>query len=180
MKSLKKYIVGLIIPIVVFVATFALAEKINLDSSASVIVNSIFKIDLDKSAIAFGRVRPGEWENLGEGSYYNQVTCQSNNDRIWYLRINVLNPLTGTGKGGTIDNSHFKYMAGWTNGTGTVESQYTFRDFDTVSTSVYTSSVEDAMANLIYIQFQYGLSVPENATADDYTTTVVYTMMESL
>jgi len=186
MRNLRKYIISLIAPIALFVAAFALADEAPpLDSSASVIVKPVFKIDLDKNNIDFGQIHPGECKNLGEGSYHNQVTCQSNNGRSWCLTISLPSPLTGMRKGGKIPSSNFKYMPILSNGakrvgTGTVNGQYAYKELSSENSQVYTSSVEDAMANLVDIQFQYSLSIPDNATADYYTTTVVYTMMETL
>lgn len=181
MRTLKRHIISLIVPMALFIAAFVLADEAPpSDSSASVIVKPVFKIDLDKNNIDFGQVRPGESKNLGEGNYHNQVTCQSNNGRSWCLTISLPNFLTGAHKGEKIPISNFKYMPGWTNGTGTVDSQYAYKELSSENSQVYTSSVEDAMANLIDIQFQYSLSIPDNATADYYTTTVVYTMTEML
>ena len=181
MKSLKKCIVSLITVIAACGGVFAFAEETPpVDLSASVSVKLLFKMDIDKSVISFGRVLPGEWKNLGEGSYYNQVTCQSNNGKIWYLLISLSSPLTGARHNEKIPANKLKYMPGWTNGTGTVHDQYTFKEFGTEDSYVYTSNVEDAIANPLYIQFQYGVNVPDNGTADDYSATVVYTMMEML
>lgn len=182
MDRLKKYIniIILLVTIIIFGSTYVLADEASFDFSASVTVKALFKIDLDKGVIDFGRLYPGDWKNIGEGSYYNQVTCQSNSGKIWYLTIKVLNPLTGVNNHTQIPNSKFKYMPGWTDGTGTVDGQYTFKEFSSDNTNVYTSSNDDAMANQIHIQFQYGVAVPDNAAADDYTTSVVYTMMEVL
>lgn len=186
MRNLRKYIINLIVPIALFVVTFVLADEAPpLDSSASVIIKPVFNIDLDKNNIDFGQVRPGECKNLGEGSYHNQVTCKSNNGRSWCLTISLPGPLIGMRKGGKIPSSNFKYMPILNSGakrvgTGTVNGQYTYKELSSENSQVYTSSVEDALANLVDVQFQYSLSIPDNATADYYTTTVVYTLTEML
>lgn len=139
---------------------------------------SSFKMSTSTSDISFGEMDIGEWKQLGEGSYYTQITCKSTNGKTWYLKTYVLTPLTSGAR--TIDNSYFKYMPGWTDGTGTIQNQYTFNAFTTTPTLVYLSGGGDNNGNDIHIQFQYGLSIPAHQVAGPYNTTVRYLMTETL
>lgn len=137
-----------------------------------------FTMSTDTSNIPFGKMDIGEWKEKGGGSYHNQLTCKSTKSKTWYIKIYVLAPLTSGTK--TIDNSNFKYMPGWTNGTGNVQNQYSYNAFTAIPALVYISGPDDNSGNEIYIQFKYGLSIPANQIAGIYNTTVQYVMTETL
>ena len=63
-------------------ASHALDEKYE-DLSASVEVAPVFSFALDNSNLAFGQLSPNTTAILGEGNFFNQVTCRSNDGRAW-------------------------------------------------------------------------------------------------
>ncbi|OIO32729.1 MAG: hypothetical protein AUJ70_04885 [Candidatus Omnitrophica bacterium CG1_02_40_15] len=137
-----------------------------------------FTMSTDTSNVSFGEMAIGDWKELGGGTYHNQLTCKSTNGKTWYVKIYVLAPLTSGTK--TINNSYFKYMPGWTNGTGSVQNQYSFIAFSGISSLVYVSGPDDNSGSDVYLQFKYGLSIPANQVAGIYNTTVRYVMTETL
>jgi hypothetical protein len=137
------------------------------------------EISTDHRSLFFGLMQLGEEKELTQFStYHNQITCSSTNGNAWYLKINLLKPLTSGEESIPLEN--FKWQLVWTNGKGTVVNPYQFRGFNLVPDLVYISGADEATGSSINFQFKYYLKIPEVQTSGVYNTTIRFTLTEIL
>lgn len=155
----------------VILATLLLAGSIFSSAYAAI------EISTDHRPIFFGPMQLDEEKELAQlGSYHNQITCSSTNANTWYLKINLLQPLTSGTQ--TIPLEYFKWQLTWTDGKGTVVNPYQFKEFRLFPDLVYISGQDEATGNSINFQFKYYLKIPENQVSGAYNTTIRFTLTE--
>ncbi len=160
-------------------ASHALDEKYE-DLSASVEVAPIFSFALDNSNLAFGQLSPDKTAILGEGTFFNQVTCRSNDGRAWYLKAQVLS-LRHLDSNHVLPVSSFKWRV--VDSTGSAEpvgGRSEFHPFAAEPVLIYVSQGKDTQGQPVILKFQYSLTTPPDALAGTYIGEVVFTMTESL
>ena len=157
-------------------AVEALDQKFE-DLSASVEVAPVFSASLDTLHLAFGVVGPKTTKIIGEGRYYNQVTCRSNSGRPWYLKGQLLF-LKQMGSGPSLEPSSLKWKL--VDSTSTARPQHVdFEPFSPDPAIVYTSQGDDTRGQEVVLRFQYSLTTPLEAPAGNYIGEVIFTMAES-
>ena len=133
----------------------------------------------DHRQVSFGSMQLGEEKTLAQfGSYQNQITCSSNSNRPWYLKIHVLQPLA-SGRD-TIPLDRFKWRVTSTNGHGTVAHAHEFIPFALPPDVVYISDGSEASGVPVFLQFTYQLELPEAQVSGVYHTTIRFTLTELL
>lgn len=157
----------------------ALEERIE-DLAASVEVAGVFELDLDRHApLAFHDLSPGRETVLGEGRFFNQVTCRSNYGRPWYLKAHLVS-LRHTDSGRTLPAANLKWQV--VESTGAAEpvgGRRAFQPFSEQPVLLYASHGDDNRGQPVVLQFQYSLSPPPTSLAGTYVGQVVFTMVES-
>ena len=147
------------------------------DLSASVEVAPVISFVLDNPHLAFGLVGPRTTKVLGEGRYYNQVTCRSNSGRSWYLKAQLLS-LKQMGGGTSLDPSGLKWKL--VESTGAAGSNPAdFQPFASDPVLVYASQGDDTKGQEVVLRFQYSLTTPLESQAGNYIGEVLFTMAES-
>ncbi|NQT46190.1 MAG: hypothetical protein HQ593_01765 [Candidatus Omnitrophica bacterium] len=146
------------------------------ETSASVIVASIFTLEVSPTYIDFGSITPGEWCETGTGSYDNEATCVSNNGRTWYLKVSAQGPMLGAQDEIPLDS--LKWSIYNTTGAGSVVGGW--NSFSTSQTLSYTSAGDDDIGNEVDVRFKYALQAPSDTKSGAYDTTIKYTMTQSI
>lgn len=135
------------------------------------------EISTDHRQLFFGLMQLDEEKELAQlGTYHNQITCSSTNGNTWYLKINLLQPLTSGAE--TIPLEYLKWQLTWTNGKGTVVTPYRFKEFRLFPDLVYVSGPDEATGNSVNFQFKYYLKIPENQISGAYNTVIRFTLTE--
>lgn len=155
----------------------ALEERFE-DLPASVEVAPVFSLSLDQPQLAFGQVSPNTTMVLGEGRFFNEIRCQSNAGRTWYLKAQLVS-LRHLDSPRALDPSQLKWRIVQRVGTGVTESAQDFRPFAPEPVLLYTSSGEDQAGAEVVLRFQYSLTAPAEAPAGSYVGQLVFTMAES-
>lgn len=140
-------------------------------------------ISTDHRSLFFGIMQLGEEKELAQqGSHHNEVTCSSTGANTWYLKINLLQPLSSTAAEAEemIPVESFKWQFVWTDGKGTAPDAYQFKSFSLTPDLVYMSGPDEANGNSINFQFKYYLKIPESQTSGVYSTTIRFTLTEIL
>ena len=157
-------------------AILALDQKFE-DLSASVEVAPVFSVSLDNAHLAFGLVGPKTTKVIGEGRYYNQVTCRANSGRPWYLKAQLLF-LKQVGGGTSMDPSSLKWKL--VESTGSARPLHAdFSPFAADPVLVYASDGDDTRGQEAVLRFQYSLTTPLDVPAGNYVGEVIFTMAES-
>jgi hypothetical protein len=151
------------------------AEQRFQDMIASVVVGSTFGLSLDRSSLDFGLVKPGIRIELYPESYYHQITCISNNKKIWYLKVSMPTGITGQGSS-ILPKDSLKWQIFGTNGSGAKKEGW--ESLQDNATVVYASGSTDSQGEEVYIRFRYVLDVPSNVASGNYNAVLVYTMTE--
>ena len=146
------------------------------DTSASVIVASVFTLEVSPTNIDFGSITPGEWSETGTGSYDNEATSVSNNDRTWYLKVSAEGPMVGSFDEIPLDS--LKWYIYNTTGAGSTVSGW--NNFSTSQTLCYTSAGDDDIGSEVKVRFKYALQAPGDTRSGSYNTTIRYTMTQSM
>jgi hypothetical protein len=137
------------------------------------------EISTDHRSLFFGLMKLGEEKGLAQlGVYHNQITCSSTNGNTWYLKINLLQPLSFAGE--TIPLENFQWQLVWTNGNGTQVGNYQYKPFSLFPDLVYTSGPGEASGQGINFQFKYSLKIPEVQLSGVYNTAIRFTLTEVL
>ena len=124
-------------------------------------------------------MRLGEEKILAQsGTFHNEVTCSSTNGQAWYLKIDVLQPLTSGAE--TIPLEQFQWWLTSTTGHGTEAHPNAFTPFSLMPDTVYLSSTDEAAGNAVTFQFRYRLAIPERQVSGAYSTTIRFTLTELL
>lgn len=137
------------------------------------------ELSTDQRPLVFGMMQLGDTKELTQlGTYHNEVTCTSNNGRLWYVKINVLQPLSAGGD--TIPLENFQWQLAWTNGIGTIPNPYHYVPFRLIPELVYVSGSNEAAGQPVRLQFKYALQIPEAQVSGAYQTTIRFTLTEIL
>lgn len=140
---------------------------------------SAIEITTDHRALFFGLMQLGQEKELAEfGTYHNQITCSSTNQNAWYLKINLLSPLSSGAQ--IIPLEYFQWQLTYTDGVGTVANPHQYKEFSLTPDLVYISGPDEATGTSINFQFRYYLKIPEVQTSGTYNTTIRFTLMEVL
>ena len=151
------------------------ADEAMEDIFASVAVLSVFDINIDNNYLNFGVVEPGDSVTLKEGTYYNTIRCVANKGNKYYVKIHILNEITGP-KGNTIPPENFKWRIYHTEGRGIATSDW--QEFSDEPQIVYTSDEEDEVGKELVLRFQYRLDLPGSAIGGHYGLNVAYLLTE--
>lgn len=136
-------------------------------------------ITTDHRALFFGLMQLDQEEELAEfGTYHNQITCSSNNQNTWYLKISLLSPLSSGLD--TIPLEYFKWQLAYTSGIGTVVNPHQYKEFSLMPDTVYISGPQEATGTSITFQFKYYLKIPQIQASGTYNTTIRFTLTEVL
>ena len=138
-------------------------------------------MSLDRDMVDFRTMENGQTAEISDqGSYHNQVTLSSTNNKTWYLKVNLIRPFTSGVN--TIPNEYFEWKAvdvitGKGIVTNGVNVPTPFRDAPSL---VYTSDPVDNTGNEVNIRFRYILTIPKNQIAGNYFASIRWTMTELL
>jgi hypothetical protein len=138
-------------------------------------------MSVDRNMLDFRAGNPGEEIELADqGTYHNQVSLSSTNNKTWYFRAHLVRPLTsGTN---TIPNENFKWeVVSIGAGSGIITNNINVpTPFTTTPSIIYTSGDADNSGTVINIQFRYHLAIPKNQIAGAYDAVIRLTMNELL
>jgi len=156
------------------------AEALELkleDLSASVEVAAVFSLSLDNPHLAFGLINPGENKILGEGHFFHEAKCRSNNGRSWYLKAQLIS-LRLLGKEYSLPYSCLKWKISESTGAYRQQTGSDFTAFSSEPELVYTSEGDDPKGREVILRFQYSLTLPREAPAGNYVGQIIFTMTE--
>jgi len=141
------------------------------------LANAAISISTDHRSVFFGVMQLGEEKELANlGGYHNVVSCSSTNGNTWYLKINLLRPLSSGQDAIPLEN--FQWKLSTTNGIGMISNPYQFKPFSLFPDSVYISGPGESGGNQINFKFKYYLEIPEAQTSGSYNTTIRFTLTE--
>lgn len=140
---------------------------------------STFSISTDNRAIDFGQMALDEAKELTYlGDYHNEITCTSSNQKTWYLKVNLLSPLSSGANKIPLDN--FKWQLSWTDGKGSIAHPYAFKEFALFPDLTYISGPGESAGTGIRLRFKYSLKIPQAQAQGIYSTIVRFTFTEIL
>lgn len=138
-------------------------------------------MSLDRDMVDFRTMEMGQTQEVSDqGVYHNEITLSSTNNQTWYLKTQIIRPLTSGAN--TIPNENFKWkVVEVVNGKGIVYNNINvanpFTDFKGL---IYTSDPLDNTGIEVKIKFRYILIIPKNQIAGNYFGSVRWTMTELL
>lgn len=138
-------------------------------------------MDIDVNNLDFRIMDPGQtYELADKGTYHNEVSCSSTNNRTWYLYAQAIRPFTSGIR--TIPIENFKWMVvSVGDGKGTLLNNVNIANPFTLTPGlIYTSDSLDNTGTVIRIRFRYVLTIPKNQVAGAYDSVVRFTMNEVL
>ena len=154
-------------------------EEHYADLPVSVEVASVFNVSLDNPQLIFQHVRPGQTDLLGEGRFFNELTCRANSGRPWYLKAQLL-ALKHVGRDYTLPASRLQWKVVEAMGAATPPAgRGEFQAFTDGPVVIYASQGDARLGSTVVIRMQYGLSCPLDAPAGDYVGEIIFTMTES-
>ena len=147
--------------------------------SASVEVAPVFGVNLSNPSLVFPEVSPGKTHILGEGHYYNEVVCLSNNGRPWYLKAQLIS-LKHLQQNYRLPPQQLKLKVWEAVGEGEiVKGRNQFDPFSNEPMTIYIGRGRDAEGAKVIVRFQYSLTCPPDAPAGSYVGQIIFTMAES-
>ena len=160
-------------------SVLALCAMVSLCGVLQTTAFASLELFTDNRSLFFGLMKVGEHKTLSDsGSYHNQVICASTGEATWYLKVNLLQPLTSGGE--QIPLEHFTWQLSRVDGNGRVAQQSRPRSFSLSPDLVYLSGPGEASGTPVTLKFQYSLTIPEAQVAGVYQTTIRFTMTEIL
>ena len=136
-------------------------------------------LSTDHRPVSFGLMRLEEEKTLAElGAYHHQITCSSTNGLSWYLKIQVLSPLSSGAE--TIPLEQFQWEVTSTSGRGTLTRPHQFTAFSLVPDLVSFSAPDEASGQTVTFQLRYLLKIPARQVSGIYQTTIRLTLTEVL
>jgi len=121
----------------------------------------------------------GEEKTLADsGAYQNEVTCTSTDGQTWYLKVNLLQPLSSGAE--TIPLEAFRWQLVSSTGNGTAANAFQPRAFSLTPDLIYLSGPSDASGSPVRLQLKYILKIPEAQVRGVYQTTIRFTLTEML
>ena len=149
------------------------------DLSASVEVAPVFSFSLDRPLLSFGLIGPNATAILGEGHFFNAVTCRSNSGRPWYLKAQLLS-LKHLDSGFVLPPNSLKWkVVGSTSSAQPVGNPGTFQPLAADAVLIYIGQGDDLKGQEVVLRFQYSLTTPPEAPAGNYVGELIFTMAES-
>ena len=153
-------------------------EEQYADLPVSVEVASVFNLALDNPQLLFPHLSPGTTQILGEGRFFNALTCRTNAGRPWSVTAQLLSL-----KHGTLNYALPASQLQWkiVEVSGTVDHQPPRRDFQPFADQpimIYASPADDEPGHEVVLRLQYSLSCPLDAPAGDYIGRIIFTMTE--
>ena len=143
------------------------------------VVEAALEFSTDHRPVAFGMMRLGEEKILAQsGTSHNQITCSSTDGQAWYLKVNVLQPLSSGAE--TIPLEQFQWWLTSTNGHGSEAHPNAFTPFSLMPDTVYLSSPDEVSGTSVTFQLRYQLKIPEHQVSGVYSTTIRFTLTELL
>jgi len=138
--------------------------------TASVNVNSIFKISIQDSFLDFGSVDPGEISTKKDIN----LSCVTNNNKDWSVSIYAQSPLAYEEY--EIPLSNFKWEASVLNGSGQVS---TSGNIGLTPVNFYVAGIDDYITETpVELALSMHIDVPAGQVAGRYRTILVVTMHE--
>jgi len=144
-------------------------------------VHASISMTLDRDLVDFRTMESGQTQTVADqGVYHNELTCSSTNNRTWYIKANMIRPLTSGAN--TIASENLKWMVvDVINGKGIVFNNRNIANpFSFAKGLVYTSDPADNTGTQVKLRFRYILAIPKNQTAGNYYGSVRWTMTEVL
>lgn len=138
-------------------------------------------MDISRDLVDFRTMESGQTQTIADqGVYHNELTCTSTNNRTWYIKTNIVRPLTSGLN--SIAPENLKWMVvDVLNGKGIVyNNRNVANPFSFAKGLVYTSDPADNTGNQVKLRFRYILAVPKNQVAGNYYGSVRWTMTEVL
>lgn len=140
---------------------------------------AILELSIAGSNPDFGFLNVGEEKELVDnGSYQQEVTCKSTNNRTWNLNIYCLRPLSSQQY--SIAAENFTWAVTWTDGKGNLIREHEYAPFSATLSLVYISQGEENNGTTVKIQFRYRLRIPLNQPMGNYYTLVRFNLVEPL
>jgi hypothetical protein len=142
-----------------------------------VLGHASLELATDHRSLFFGAMRLGEEKELADlGGYHNEIICRSTNGISWYLKVNLLQPLSSGAD--TIPPESLQWQLAWTNGNGTKPGAYAFKGFSLMPDLVYISGPGESSGSNIRFQFKYSLKIPEIQHSGVYNAIIRFTLTE--
>lgn len=139
---------------------------------------ALFEITVDNYSIDFGFMNISESKELNDkGLYHNQVSCKSDNQIPWYLKIQAMGPLKSGDDYIPYENFSWKLTEAY-NGDGVIYNKDRYNTFSDIPSLVYSSGPNDPKGRDVSLRFKYNLSIPKNQVAGNYRTVIRYTLTE--
>lgn len=133
----------------------------------------------DHRSLVFGLMQLGESKELAQfGTYHNELTCTSTNGQTWYLKIQVLQPLSNGAE--TMPAERMEWQAETPEGIGTLQNPNHYTPFSVMPQLVYLSGPNEAGGGTIHLRLKYRLTVPEDQISGAYQATMRFTLTEVL
>ena len=152
------------------IASSLYASQQDTPLTATVDVNSVFKISIQTSVLDFGTIEPGHSsskKNVG-------ISCVTNNNRAWSVSLYAQSPLSYDLY--EIPNTNFKWEMQVINGTGQVTQSGVM---GITPVNFYIAGMDDYITEIpVELMFFLSVDVPQGQVAGRYSTVVVITMPE--
>ena len=133
----------------------------------------------DNRSLFFGAMQLGESKELAQfGSYHNELTCASTSGLTWYLKVQVLQPLSAGVE--AIPAEQMEWQAETPEGIGTLTTPNQYTPFSVMPQLVYMSGPSEAGGGTIHLRLKYRLTIPEEQVSGAYQATVRFTLTEVL
>lgn len=140
---------------------------------------AILELNIHGSSLDFGFMGVDEEKRLAdEGTFHQEISCKSTNNRTWHLEVYCLEPLSSAQY--VIPEEYFRYSTVWTNGKGNLINEHQFVPLTTAPSLTYISQAEDNTGNEVKIRFKYRLHIPLNQPMGNYYTTIRFSLIEPL
>jgi len=137
------------------------------------------QLSTDRRSVFFGIMNLGEEKTLANsGTYHNEVTVSSDDGRLWYLKVSLIQPLSSGDS--TIPLDAFAWQVTSTSGSGTLGQGNDPRAFQLTPDLVYISGPNESGGVPVQLQFRYQLHVPDAQASGVYQSAIRFTLSEVL
>ncbi len=145
------------------------------------VANAGITMTLDRDSVDFRTMENGQTAEISDqGVYHNEIVCTSTNNKTWYLKANLIRPLSSGMYAIPSDNFKWK-IVDLINGKGIIYNNINVATpFMGMPSLVYTSDPVDNTGTEIKLRFRYVLTIPKNQAAGNYFGSVRWTMTELL
>lgn len=132
---------------------------------------------LDSAQLDFGMMAAGEAKELNPGGYRDEVITTSDGGVPYFLKIYYTTPLTSSSS--TLPDSSLQWQSIYNDGQGNLETSG-YQPFSTNPQRVYTAAGTDLTGTAVRTRLRYRLTLPANAAAGTYNSSIVYLLTETL